>query len=378
MRIPLLDLRRVHGPLLEQMTAAVRQVLESGQFILGPGVAAFESQAAAYLGVPHAIGVSSGTDALRAMLAVLAMTGRKGTVLTTPYTFIATAEAISQAGLEPRFVDVDVNTGLLDLSLLPEEAEDIVGVVPVHLFGQCVPMDPLLEYARRRGMWVVEDSAQSFGATWKGVQSGAIGTAGCFSFFPSKNLGGAGDGGLVTTADDELAKYMRASRGHGVLTRKYYSDFLSGNYRLDALQAALLSVKLPYIDEWNRGRLEVADRYLELWEESGLLRKGLVRPLARVEGSSHVFHQYVVRVARRDVVAQALRDAGIACAVYYPAPLHVQDAFSYMGHKPEDFPASMELARTTLALPVFPGLTLVEQREIVQCVANCLRVAESL
>jgi dTDP-4-amino-4,6-dideoxygalactose transaminase len=265
----------------------------------------------------------------------------------------------------------------MDLSCLPVETEDIVGVVPVHLFGQCVPMDPLMEYARANEMWVVEDSAQSFGATWKGTQSGAIGAAGCFSFFPSKNLGGAGDGGLVTTCDDELAKYVRASRAHGVLTRKYYSDFLSGNYRLDALQAAILRVKLPYIDEWNQARLAVADRYLELWEKSGLLRKGLVRPLAREAGSSHVFHQYVVRVAQRDVVAEALRTAGIACAVYYPAPLHLQEAFSYMGHSPEDFPASMELARTTLALPVFPGLTMAEQEEVVNCVKDCLMALEN-
>jgi len=359
------------------MTEAARKVLETGRFILGPGVVAFEEAAADYLGVSHAIGVSSGTDALRATLSVLAMTGKKGSVLTTPYTFIATAEAISQAGLTPRFVDVDVNTGLLDLDSLPQETGDIVGIVPVHLFGQCVPMDPLMEYARARGLWVVEDTAQSFGATWKGVQSGAIGAAGCFSFFPSKNLGGAGDGGLVTTNDDDLAKYVRASRAHGVLSRKYYSDFLSGNYRLDALQAAILSVKLPHIDEWNRARLEVADRYLELWEQSGLLRKGLVRPLAREEGSSHVFHQYVIRVARRDVVAQALRDAGIACAIYYPAPLHLQDAFSDMGHAHEDFPAAMELSRTTLALPVFPGLTLAEQEEVVNCVNACLMASES-
>ena len=377
MRIPLLDLQRVHKPILDEMTEAAREVLATGRFILGPGVAAFEDAAASYLGVPHAIGVSSGTDALRATLSVLAMTGKKGTVLTTPYTFIATAEAIQQAGLTPRFVDVDVNTGLMDLSCLPVETEDIVGVVPVHLFGQCVPMDPLMEYARANEMWVVEDSAQSFGATWKGTQSGAIGAAGCFSFFPSKNLGGAGDGGLVTTCDDELAKYVRASRAHGVLTRKYYSDFLSGNYRLDALQAAILRVKLPYIDEWNQARLAVADRYLELWEKSGLLRKGLVRPLAREAGSSHVFHQYVVRVAQRDVVAEALRTAGIACAVYYPAPLHLQEAFSYMGHSPEDFPASMELARTTLALPVFPGLTMAEQEEVVNCVKDCLMALEN-
>jgi dTDP-4-amino-4,6-dideoxygalactose transaminase len=376
-RIPLLDLQRVHKPILDEMTEAAREVLATGRFILGPGVAAFEDAAASYLGVPHAIGVSSGTDALRATLSVLAMTGKKGTVLTTPYTFIATAEAIQQAGLTPRFVDVDVNTGLMDLSCLPVETEDIVGVVPVHLFGQCVPMDPLMEYARANEMWVVEDSAQSFGATWKGTQSGAIGAAGCFSFFPSKNLGGAGDGGLVTTCDDELAKYVRASRAHGVLTRKYYSDFLSGNYRLDALQAAILRVKLPYIDEWNQARLAVADRYLELWEKSGLLRKGLVRPLAREAGSSHVFHQYVVRVAQRDVVAEALRTAGIACAVYYPAPLHLQEAFSYMGHSPEDFPASMELARTTLALPVFPGLTMAEQEEVVNCVKDCLMALEN-
>jgi dTDP-4-amino-4,6-dideoxygalactose transaminase len=370
--IPLLDLKRVHAPILDDLAAAARQVLETGQFILGPHVTAFEEEVAAYLGVAHAIGVSSGTDALRAVLAVLAMNRGKGKVLTTPYTFIATAEAICQAGLEPVFVDVDVNTGLLDLDLLPEDGSGIVGIVPVHLFGQCVDMDRLLAYARDRDLWVVEDTAQSFGATWRGVQSGALGTAGCFSFFPSKNLGGAGDGGLITTQDDELARYLRAARAHGVLSQKYYSDFLSGNYRLDAMQAALLRVKLPHIDAWNGARQAVADVYQALWEQSGLLRKGLVRPLGLASGSSHVFHQYVIRVACRDEVAAALTAARIGNAVYYPAPLHLQQAFAWMGHTPESFPAAMELARTSLALPVFPGLTESEQEAVVACVHEVL------
>ncbi len=372
MGIPLLDLQRVHQPILEELVASARRVLETGQFILGPEVAAFEAEAARYLGAAHAIGVSSGTDALRATLDVLAMRGRKGRVITTPYTFIATAEAIGQAGFEPLFVDVDVETGLLDLDLLPEETDDIVGVVPVHLFGQCLDMDRLLAWAGERGMWVVEDTAQSFGACWQGRQSGTLGTAGCFSFFPSKNLGGAGDGGLITTNDDELARYLRAARAHGVLTRKYYSDFLSGNYRLDAMQAALLRVKLPHVDAWNRARFEVAERYQALWEQSGLLRAGLVRPLARMEGSTHVYHQYVVRISRRDEVAAALSAAGIGNAVYYPAPLHVQEAFAHLGLAPEAFPGAMALAQSSLALPVFPGLTADEQERVVDCVRSLL------
>ena len=370
MRIPLLDLQRVHRPILDEMVEAARGVLESCRFIMGPEVSAFEEEVAAFLGAGHAIGVSNGTDALRASLSVLGMLKGKGKVLTTPFTFVATAEAIAVAGFEPVFVDVDEETAIMDLEKLPVASEaGIVGVVPVHLFGQCVPMDALFDYAGDK-VWVVEDSAQSFGAAYKGRQSGTMGDAGCFSFFPSKNLGGAGDGGLITTNDDELARWFRASRVHGVLTKKYHTDFFSGNYRLDALQAAILRVKLRHVARWNEERTEVGTAYGRLFSEAGLTERGDIVPLSHVPDSDHVYHQYVVKARRRDDVAARLKEKGIASAVYYPVPLHIQKAFHYLGYKPEDLPVSMQLSRVALALPVFPGMTREEQETVVSVIAD--------
>jgi len=348
------------------MKAAVCEVLESGRFILGPNVESFEREVSGYLGTTHAIGVSSGTDALKSVLQVLALTRGKGKVFTTPFTFIATGEAVSSAGLEPVFVDIVEDTCLMDLAQVADRADSsCVGVVPVHLFGQCVDMNSLSTIALEHGLWVVEDAAQSFGARFDGKMSGAIGDAGCFSFFPSKNLGAAGDGGLICTNDDELARWCRASRVHGVLERKYYHDFLSGNYRLDAIQAALLRVKLKHVEKWNAERRVAAERYGTLFSESGLTGKELVRPLNLVPGSTHVYHQYVVLAKARDSLAAHLRDNGIATAIYYPVPLHIQKAFARLGYRPDDLPVSMQVSTRSLALPMFPGLTAGEQEEIV-------------
>lgn len=365
MKIPLLDVGRMHAGLEEELVAAARAVILDGRYIMGPEIGRFEEEMARYLGTGHAIGVSSGTDALLAALSVLFRRRGGGRVITTPFTFIATAEAIVAAGFEPLFLDIVPETGLLDLGQLPDHPQGIVGIVPVHLFGQCLPMTPLLEYARQHGMWVVEDGAQCLGAAWDGRMAGTMGEFGCFSFFPSKNLGGFGDGGLVATADPELARWVRAARVHGVLNRKYNSDFLSGNYRLDTLQAALLRVKLRHVDRWNEQRREAAARYLSLLGQAGLIAGGQIRPLSPVAGSTHVFHQFVVRAERRDELAAALSDAGIATAVYYPVPLHVQPAFASLGLPAQAFPAAMELASQALALPLFPGITALEQEEVV-------------
>ena len=356
---------------MEEMVEAARGVIESGRFIMGPELTAFEEEVGSFLGARHAIGVSNGTDALRASMSVLAILRGKGKVLTTPFTFVATAEAIAAAGFEPVFVDIDEETAIMDLDKLPDPADaGIVGIVPVHLFGQCAPMDRVREYATAGNIWVVEDAAQSFGAGYGGRMSGTIGEAGCYSFFPSKNLGGAGDGGLITTDDDELARWFRASRVHGVLTRKYHTDFFSGNYRLDALQAAILRVKLKHVARWNRERAEVGARYARLFQEAGLLGRRDIVPLSAVPGSDHVYHQYVVKARRRDEVAARLKEKGISSAVYYPVPLHLQKAFEHLGYRPEDLPVSMRLSTLSLALPVFPGMTAGEQETVVGTISD--------
>jgi dTDP-4-amino-4,6-dideoxygalactose transaminase len=367
MPVPLLDLSRIHAPLLAQMSQAAAGVIADGRYILGPNVAAFEKEAAEWLGAPHAVGVSNGTDALSAAFRALALTRGTGRVATTPFTFIATAETVATAGFTPVFVDVDCETGLIDLDLLAS-IPDLVGVVPVHLFGQCVDMDRLMALASERGWWVVEDAAQSFGARWGNRMSGTIGTAGCYSFFPSKNLGGVGDGGLVTTSDPELAALVRSARAHGSSGRKYHHDFLSGNLRLDEIQAAILRVKLPCVAAWNEERRAVAARYGRLFEERGLLASGQIRPLSC--NGDHVFHQYVVRADDRDRLAAHLQKHGVGHAVYYPVPLHTMKPFHYLGYQPDDLPVSMLLSRQTLALPVFPGLTGAEQEEVVGRIAG--------
>lgn len=366
MGVPLMDLKRSHAPILEEMSKAIVKVLEETQYITGPKLASFEQASARWLETPHAIGVSNGTDALLLSLLVLKRRFGTGVVLTTPFTFIATAEAIANAGFTVRFVDVDPETALMDLDKTESAFEPgVIGAVPVHLFGQCVDMERLMSFAGDHGMFVVEDVAQAFGARYKGKRAGAMGHTGAFSFFPSKNLGGAGDGGLITTADKELAEEVLAGRRHGASKSRYQHDFLAGNYRLDEMQAALLEVKLRCVEQWNEERQRLAGRYLTLFQQAGLLPKGHVRPLALQKGSTHVFHQFVVRADNRDALADHFKVAGIGHAIYYPIALHLQKAFGYLGYRPGAFPVAEALCNEVLALPIFPGLTDAEQEEVV-------------
>ncbi|MFH1532325.1 MAG: DegT/DnrJ/EryC1/StrS family aminotransferase [Pseudomonadota bacterium] len=366
--IPLLDISRTHAGLEPAIEGALARVFRSGRYILGPEVAAFEEEVADWLGVPHAVGVSSGTDALVAALQALGV-GPGDEVITTPFTFIATADAVQRLGGVPRFVDVDPAT----LNLDPTKVDAVVGdrtrgILPVHLFGQCVDMDAIHAVAERHGLWVLEDVAQAMGARWGDRLAGGLGVAGCFSFFPSKNLGALGDGGLVTTADRELADRVRWIRAHGA-ERKYYHSIPGGNYRLDALQAAVLRIKLPRLAAWNEARAERADRYDRCFEAAGLVDEGRVRPLGRQPGSTHVFHQYVVRVQDRPGAMEALKARGIDHAIYYPVPLHLQACLGDLAGHAGDHPIAEAACGEVLALPIFPGMSDAEQDAVVNALA---------
>jgi dTDP-4-amino-4,6-dideoxygalactose transaminase len=371
MNVPFVDLKRAHDPLRAALHAAVTGVMDDAHYILGPSVTRLEDAFARFLGVAHAVGVSNGTDALRIALETFRRIRGNGSVITTPYTFFATAETVAAAGLDVVFVDVDPDTACMDPRLALSRIDGSTrGILPVHLFGQCADMDPLLAAARDRGLFLVEDVAQAFGARYRGRPAGAMGDVSCFSFFPSKNLGGAGDGGMVCTSDSALAAHLRSARAHGSAGKKYHHDFLSGNYRLDEIQAAILAVKLPHVEEWNRQRAAIGRSYDRMLEQAGLVAGGQVRPLAVTLGSDHVYHQYVVRAERRDALAAHLSAAGVGNAVYYAVPLHVQKAFAYLGHAAEDFPVSMSLSRTCIALPVFPGLSQQEQEAVVDSIVR--------
>jgi len=371
MSVPLLDLKAQFRPIEAGIRAALDRVLSSQQFVLGEEVAALEREISAYLGGVEAVGVASGTDAL--LLALMALEiGEGDEVITTPYTFFATASAIHRAGARPVFVDIDPATFLLR----PEKVARAItprtrAILPVHLFGQMADMDPLLE-AASRGIAVIEDAAQAIGATatagGKTLRAGTLGSFGCFSFFPSKNLGGAGDGGLVTTRDRGLADRIRSLRRHGE-EASYVHTRVGLNSRLDALQAAVLRVKLPHLERWNAARENNASRYRLLFQAAGLT--GSEGPLALPEtrpGARHTYHQYVIRALRRDDLMSHLRSAGIGCAVYYPIPLHLQRCFASLRHHPGDFPVSETAASSTLALPIYPELTEAMQAEVVDAI----------
>jgi len=366
-KVPLVDLKRSHAAIRDQLHAAVTQVVDDAAYILGPNVAKFEEEVSRWLGMRYAVGVSNGTDALRIALETMRRLRGGGAVITTPYTFFATAETIAAAGLEVVFADVDPDTCGISVQHVAElmDGRGAVGVVPVHLFGQCAEMDPLLDLAREKNAFVIEDVAQAFGARYKGRMAGTMGDMSCFSFFPSKNLGGIGDGGLVCTGNEDLAKEVRSARAHGSAGKKYHHAFLSGNYRLDEIQAAALRVKLRRVEEWNRERVRLARDYDRLLADAGLLTSGGIRLFSITPGSDHVYHQYVVRAERRDALAEHLTANGIGNAIYYAVPLHRQKAFEHLGYKPEDFPAAMSLSRTCIALPIFPGLTAEEQQCVV-------------
>jgi dTDP-4-amino-4,6-dideoxygalactose transaminase len=373
MAVPMLDLKAQFRQIEGGVRSALDRVLVSQQFVLGEEVTALEREISAYLGGVEAVGVASGTDAL--LLALLALEiGEGDEVITTPYTFFATASAIHRAGARPVFVDIDPATFLIR----PEQVARAItprtrAILPVHLFGQMADMDPLME-AASRGIAVIEDAAQAIGATaetgGKTLRAGTVGTFGCFSFFPSKNLGGAGDGGLVTTRDRGLADRVRSLRRHGE-EALYVHTRVGLNSRLDSLQAAVLRVKLPHLEQWNSAREANAARYRRFFEAAGLSASEgpVVLPEAR-PGARHTFHQYVIRARRRDELMAHLRAAGIGCAIYYPIPLHLQRCFASLRHHPGDFPVSETAASSTLALPVYPELTEAMQAEVVGAIKD--------
>lgn len=357
--VPLLDLKKQYATLKDEMLRVTAEVYESQGFILGPRVEAFEKAVAAYVGARHAIGMSSGTDAQLAVMMALGV-GPGDDVVTSPYTFFASAGAVARLGARPVFVDIDPDTFNLDPAKLEKAlTAKTKAIQPVHLYGQCADMDPIREIAKKKGIHVLEDACQSLGAGYKGVKAGALGDSCAFSFFPSKNLGGFGDGGMVTTSDDALAANLKAMRMHGE-TSRYHHKFVGGNFRLDALQAAVLHVKLPHLDGWAEARRanskDIERRYLEA---GGLpFERGGLKFPREAAGRYHVFNQFVVRVGggRRDSLKDQLAAKGIGCAIYYPVPLHLQECFASLGRKAGDFPESERAAKETLALPVFPEL----------------------
>jgi dTDP-4-amino-4,6-dideoxygalactose transaminase len=365
--IPALDLKAHHAPIKDEIYAAMRQVVESNAFILGPDVDALETEVATYCGAKNCLGVSSGSDAL--LLALMGLDVKPGDeIITTPFTFFATAGAIARVGAVPVFVDIEPKSFNIDPAKIAAKITNRTrGLMPVHLYGQCAEMDPILDIARKHNLFVIEDAAQAIGAEYKGKRAGSMGTVGCFSFFPSKNLGAFGDGGAVTTNDADLAEKMRVLRVHGSKP-KYYHHVVGGNFRLDTLQAAVLRVKLKHLDQWSAQRQQVARKYRDLITSRSLEGNGVECP--RVVQSRHIFNQFVIRATRRDELQQHLNKQKIGNAIYYPVPMHLQKCFAYLNHREGDFPESEAAARATLALPMFPELTEKQQKRVVDVVAE--------
>ncbi len=377
MKVPLLDLQAQLEPLRTELQDAVLEVLNSGRYILGPKVEELEKAIADYCGAAHAIGVSSGTDAL--LVALMALDAGPGDlVLTTPYSFFATAGCVVRTGATPVFVDIDPASYNLDPKALsrwfeenPEKARAVKAIIPVHLYGQCADMDPILEIAERHGVAVIEDAAQAIGATYpsrKGVKrAGSLGAVGCFSFFPSKNLGGIGDGGMVVTNDTALGERIRLLRNHGAKP-KYYHSMIGGNFRLDPIQAAVLLVKLPHLDKWHTMRRENAEYYDEKLQGSAVKI-----PVVQYGREHHIYNQYIISVPdRREDLRAFLQAQNVGHEVYYPVPFHEQKCFESLGYKTGDFPHSEHAARHTLALPIYPELTRPMQDYVVEKIGEFL------
>lgn len=384
MNIPMLDLKAQYATIKDEINEKVLGVVASQNFILGAEVAALEEEIAAYSGARFGIGVSSGSDALIISLMALGI-GAGDAVVTTPFTFFATAGAIARLGARTVFCDIDPVTYNID----PASCEEVLtalskkrrgirvkAILPVHLYGQCADMDPLLKVARRDGLRVVEDAAQAIGSEYPGRnglrRAGTMGIAGTLSFYPSKNLGGCGDGGMVLTGNARLANKLRMLRVHGGIA-KYHYKILGGNFRLDALQAAILRVKFRHLDEWQEKRRERADYYSRKFTEFGLERSGLVKtPLAVYKncgaGNYHTYHQYVVRVKNRAKLQAHLKTKGVGTSIFYPLSLHQQQCFAGLGYRKGDFPLSERAAREVLALPIYPELTAEQQDYIVETI----------
>ena len=374
----MLDLARQYRALRQELLETIGYVIETQQFILGEQVAAFELAAAGQLGVAHALGCSSGTDALWLALAGAGI-GPGKAVVTTPFSFFASVSSIVRAGARPVLADIDPATFNLDPAAVEAvlegpKGEDAGAVLPVHLYGQCADWAAFARIGRERGLILIEDAAQAWGAEWEGVKAGALGDAAAFSFYPTKNLSAAGDAGMVTTGSDHLAERVRMLRQHG-MRRRYHHDELGWNARMDGFQGAILNVKLKYIAGWNDARRALAERYHALFRAAGLAEAGpypahgVVLP-HEVAGSRHVWHQYVIRTARRDALREFLAARRIGSEVYYPIPLHLQEALKGLGYVEGSFPEAERAAREVLALPIFPELREDEQQTVVGAIAE--------
>ncbi len=361
--IPKLDLKAQYETIKEEINKAVAKVVKSGQYILGPEVKAFEKEIASYCGTNYAIGVASGTDAL--LLSLIACGVKPGDeVITTTFSFIATADSIVRAGAIPIFVDINPSTFNVDESKIePKITVKTKAILPVHLFGQPAAMDKIMELAEKYDLKVIEDCAQALGATVASQKVGSFGSAGCLSFFPSKNLGCMGDGGMVVTNNKEIAEKIRILRTHGANT-KYQSEIIGFNSRLDEIQAAVLRVKLKYLDKWIQKRQEISDSY------NAGLKDTLVKIPFVDSGVRHVFNQYTIRTAKRDELSQSLEKKNIGSSVYYPTPFHMQEAFKYLGKKEGSFPEAEQAAREVLSLPIYPELTDEQIKELTSSISS--------
>jgi dTDP-4-amino-4,6-dideoxygalactose transaminase len=365
--VPMLDLHAQYAAIKPELDAAVQHVVDSQHFINGPEVAQLEEQVARYCQAKHCVGVTSGSDALLVALMALDV-GPGDEVITTPYTFFATAGAVVRLGAKPVFVDIDPVTFNIDPAGIEAKVTPRTKcVLPVHLFGQCADMDPILAVAKKHGLAVIEDAAQAIGSEYRGRRAGSMGDVACFSFFPSKNLGCFGDGGAVTTNNPALAEKMNLLRNHGAKP-KYFHKVVGGNFRLDTLQAAVLLVKLKYLDSWSAKRQQHAAFYdQELAKAGGL--SGLVTP-PKVVMSRHIFNQYVLRVADRDALRDYLKQQQVGNEVYYPQPMHLQECFAGLGHRKGEFPESEKAALNTVAVPIYPELTLPQRQHVVRALTS--------
>jgi dTDP-4-amino-4,6-dideoxygalactose transaminase len=376
MDVPFLDLKAQYQHIKDEIDRAVTEVISEQHFILGPKVEALEEAIAAYSSAHYGIGVASGSDALTLSLMAVGV-GAEGEVITTPFTFFATAGSISKVGATPVFVDIDPLTYNLDPTRIQERiTPQTKAIIPVHLFGQSADMELIKEIAHSNGLWVIEDAAQAIGSDYirnsaPPQRVGSIGNVGCFSFYPSKNLGGYGDGGMVTTNDDELAKRLRLLRVHGA-SSKYYYQCIGINSRLDALQAAVLLVKFRYLEEWTDKRLKNAAYYDQLFDEIRHQDLGIEIPYVQYN-NRHIYNQYVIRVPKRDELREFLAREGIGTDVYYPLPLHLQECYQDLGYAKGDFPHAEQAARETLALPIYPELTAEQQEYVVSKIGEFFR-----
>lgn len=372
MNVPLLDLKAQFQPIRAEIFAAMQAVCEEQGFVLGPRVVAFEEAVAGYIGCRYAIGCASGSDAL--LLSLMAMGVKAGDeVITIPFTFFATAGAVSRLGAKPVFVDIQPDSFNIDSKLIENAITSRTkAIIPVHLFGQCADMAAINEIAKRKKVRVIEDACQAIGAVQQGKRAGLLGDTGCFSFFPTKNLGGFGDGGLITTNDQTLADSMAMLRVHGSQVR-YLHEAVGINSRLDALQAAVLQIKLKYLDQWTEGRRRNAERYQQLF--AGTKHVDCVALPSTMPGNFHVYNQFTVRVPKRDELRAFLKEKGVGTEVYYPLPMHLQNCYRDLGHQKGAFPQSEQAADEVMSLPIYPELTEAQQAYVVEMIAEFYRRA---